>query len=165
MPDEPLQTFESGEQAFLLAKAIVDTVREPLLVLDVDLRIVVASRSFYRTFEMTRPATQGHKIYDLDYGLWDLPELRLLLEKIVPEHEVMEGFQVERDFPRIGRRTMLLNARKVFYEGNGQTTILLAFEDTTELQDRARPAKAAGAEGDAAHRVEPPRGELASDHR
>src|SRR5215208_4587117 len=107
------------------------------------------SRSFYRTFEMTRPATQGHKIYDLDDGLWDIPELRLLLEKIVPEHEVMEGFEVERDFPRIGRRTMLLNARKVFYEGNGQTTILLAFEDTTELQDRARPAKAAGAEGDA----------------
>src|SRR5215203_4061176 len=90
------------------------------------------SRSFYRTFEMTRPATQGHKIYDLDDGLWDIPELRLLLEKIVPEHEVMEGFEVERDFPRIGRRTMLLNARKVFYEGNGQTTILLAFEDTTE---------------------------------
>ena len=66
MPDEPLQTFENGEQAFLLAKAIVDTVREPLLVLDEDLRIVVASRSFYRTFEMTRPATQGHKIYDLE---------------------------------------------------------------------------------------------------
>src|SRR5215213_3736921 len=132
MPDEPLQTFENGEQAFLLAKAIVDTVREPLLVLDEDLRIVVASRSFYRTFEMTRPATQGHKIYDLDDGLWDIPELRLLLEKIVPEHEAMEGFEVERDFPRIGRRTMLLNARKVFYEGKGQTTILLAFEDTTE---------------------------------
>ena len=66
----------------------MDTVREPLLVLDEDLRIVVASRSFYRRFEMTRPATQGHKIYDLDYGLWDIPELRLLLEKIVPEHEV-----------------------------------------------------------------------------
>ena len=96
MPDEPWQTFESGEQAFLLAKAIVDTVREPLLVLDEDLQIVVASRSFYRTFEMTRPATQGHKIYDLDDGLWDIPELRLLLEKIVPEHEVMEGFEALR---------------------------------------------------------------------
>ena len=138
MPDEPLQAFENGEQAFLLAKAIVDTVREPLLVLDEDLRIVVASRSFYRTFEMTRPATQGHKIYDLEDGLWDIPELRLLLEKIVPEHEVMEGFEVERDFPRIGRRTMLLNARKVFYEGNGQTTILLAIEDTTERRKSER---------------------------
>ena len=138
MPDELLQTFESGEQAFLLAKAIVDTVREPLLVLDKDLRIVVASRSFYRTFEMTRPATQGHKIYDLEDGLWDIPELRLLLEKIVPEHEVMEGFEVERDFLRIGHRTMLLNARKVFYEGNGQTTILLAFEDTTQRRKTER---------------------------
>src|SRR3954451_24740301 len=138
MPDEPWQTFESGEQAFLLAKAIVDTVREPLLVLDEDLRIVVASRSFYRTFEMTRPATQGHKIYDLEEGLWDIPELRLLLEKIVPEHEVMEGFEVDRDFPRIGRRAMLLNARKVFYEGNGHTTILLGFEDATERRRTER---------------------------
>src|SRR5215207_4204478 len=104
MPDEPLQTFESGEQAFLLAKAIVDTVREPLLVLDVDLRIVVASRSFYRTFEMTRPATQGHKIYDLDHGLWDIPELRLLLEKIVPEHgSAVAAGGVDWDNPGQGR--------------------------------------------------------------
>ena len=164
MPDEPLQTFENGEQAFLLAKAIVDTVREPLLVLDEDLRIVVASRSFYRTFEMTRPATQGHKIYDLDDGLWDIPELRLLLEKIVPEHEVMEGFEVERDFPRIGRRTMLLNARKVFYEGNGQTTILLAFEDTTERRKSERALQKLLEQKEMLHRVEPPRGQLASDY-
>ena len=143
--------FESAEDASLLAQAIVDTVREPLLVLDRDLRVVVASRSFYLTFGMTRQATQGRKIYDLDDGVWNIPELRLLLEKIVPEHGVMEGFEVERDFPRIGRRTMLLNARKVFYEGNGHTTILLALRGRHRAaQDGAGVAEAAGAEGDAA---------------
>src|SRR5829696_5782083 len=138
MRDAPFQTFESAEDACLLAQAIVDTVREPLLVLDRDLRIIAASRSFYLTFEMTRQVTQGRKIYDLDDGVWNIPELRLLLEKIVPEHGVMEGFEVERDFPRIGRRAMLLNARKVFYEGNGHTTILLGFEDATERRRTER---------------------------
>src|SRR3954449_3148720 len=138
MRDEPFHTFESAEDACLLAKAIVDTVREPLLVLDRDLRIIAASRSFYLTFEMTRQVTQGRKIFDLDEGVWKIPELRLLLEKIVPEHGVMEGFEVERDFPRIGRRAMLLNARKVFYEGNGHTTILLGFEDATERRRTER---------------------------
>ena len=132
------EPFESAEAASLLAQAIVDTVREPLLVLDRDLRVVVASRSFYLTFGMTPQATQGQKIYDLDEGVWQVPELRLLLERIVPEHGVMEGFEVERDFPRIGHRTMLLNARKVFYAGNGHTTLLLAFEDVTERRRTER---------------------------
>jgi PAS domain S-box-containing protein len=136
--ERPFEPFESAEDASLLAQAIVDTVREPLLVLDRDLRVVVASRSFYLTFGMTPEATQGQKIYDLDEGVWQIPELRLLLERIVPEHGVMEGFEVERDFPRIGRRTMLLNARKVFYEGNGHTTVLLAFEDITERRRTER---------------------------
>jgi two-component sensor histidine kinase len=138
MRDESFLAFESAEDACLLAKAIVDTVREPLLVLDRDLRIIAASRSFYLTFKMTRQVTQGRKIYDLDGGVWNIPELRLLLEKIAPEHGVMEGFEVERDFPRIGRRAMLLNARKVFYEGNGHTTILLGFEDATERRRTER---------------------------
>src|SRR3954449_9866177 len=138
MRDESFLALESAEDACLLAKAIVDTVREPLLVLDRDLRIIAASRSFYLTFEMTRQVTQGRKIFDLDEGVWKIPELRLLLEKIVPEHGVMEGFEVERDFPRIGRRAMLLNARKVFYEGKGHTTILLGFEDATERRRTER---------------------------
>jgi chemotaxis protein methyltransferase CheR len=129
--DAPFVPSESAD-AGSLAKAIVDTIREPLLVLDRELRVIVASRSFYLTFDMTPQVTRGRRIYDLGEGVWNIPELRLLLEKIVPEHGVMEGFEVERDFPRIGRRAMLLNARKVFYEGNGHTTILLAFEDVTE---------------------------------
>ena len=113
-------------------------MREPLLVLDRDLRVIVASRSFYVAFQMSRERTQGHTIYDLDDGVWNIPELRLLLEKIVPEHGVMEGFQVERDFPRLGRRSMLLNARQVFYEGNGHTTIQLGLEDVTERRRTER---------------------------
>jgi two-component sensor histidine kinase len=138
MRDELLSSFGNAEDACLLAIAIVDTVREPLLVLDRDLRVIVASRSFYVAFQMSRERTQGHTIYDLDDGVWNIPELRLLLEKIVPEHGVMEGFQVERDFPRLGRRSMLLNARQVFYEGNGHTTILLGLEDVTERRRTER---------------------------
>jgi chemotaxis protein methyltransferase CheR len=87
---------------------------------------------------MTQEVTQGRQIYDLDGGVWNIPELRFLLERIVPEHGVMDGFNVERDFPRIGRRAMLLNARKVFYEGHGHTSILLGFEDATERRRTER---------------------------
>src|SRR5829696_517391 len=165
MPDEPLQTFESGEQAFLLAKAIVDTVREPLLVLDVDLRIVVASRSFYRTFEMTRPATQAHKIYDLDHGLWDIPELRLLLEKIVPEHEAMGGLRGQARLPEDRASHDAAQCPKGLLRRQWPNDHFARFRGYDRApKERARPAKAAGAEGDAAHRVEPPRGQLASDY-
>jgi chemotaxis protein methyltransferase CheR len=138
MRDELFSSFGNAGDACALAVAIVDTVREPLLVLDRDLRVIVASRSFYLAFQMGRERTQGHTIYDLDDGVWNIPELRLLLEKIVPEHGVMEGFEVERDFPRLGRRSMLLNARQVFYEGNGHTTILLGLEDVTERRRTER---------------------------
>jgi len=115
-----------------LAQAIVDTVREPLLVLDKDLRVLAASRSFYLTFKVARTDTQGRLLYALGDGQWDIPRLRLLLEKIVPEQGVMDDYEVEHQFPGIGRRTMLLNARKVFYEGNFHTTLLLGIEDVTE---------------------------------
>jgi chemotaxis protein methyltransferase CheR len=101
-------------------------------VLDSELQVIVASRSFYLKFDTTRDVTQGRRIYDLENGVWNLPELRLLLEKIVPEHGVMEGFEVEREFPRLGYRSMLLNARQVFYAGGVHTTILLGIEDVTE---------------------------------
>jgi two-component sensor histidine kinase len=127
--------LNTSENASLLAAAIVATVREPLIVLDRHLRVVVASRSFYSTFDISEKVTQGRKLYELDAAIWDIPELRALLEKIVPEHGVMESFEVERDFPRIGHRSMLLNARKVFYEGNGHTTILLGMEDVTKRRE------------------------------
>jgi two-component sensor histidine kinase len=129
MPDN--QPFVENKDAGALAQAIVDTVREPLLVLDKDLRVLAASRSFYLTFKVDRTDTQGRLLYALGDGQWDIPKLRLLLENIVPEHGVMEDYEVEHQFPNIGQRTMLLNARKVFYEGNSHTTLLLGIEDVT----------------------------------
>ena len=127
--DELLRQFE---EARAFAQAIVDTVREPFLVLDQDLRVLAASRSFYSAFKVSPEDTQGRLLYALGDGQWDIPKLHLLLEKIVPEHGVMEGYEVEHEFPGLGHRTMLLNARKVFYEGGSHTTILLGIEDVTE---------------------------------
>ena len=124
--------FPKVEDAWILAHAIVDTVREPLIVLDQDLRVVAASRSFYLTFKVNADDTQGKLLYDLGAGQWDIPKLRLLLGKIVPEQGAMENYEVEHDFPSLGRRTMLLNARKVFDEKGSHSTILLGIEDVTE---------------------------------
>jgi two-component sensor histidine kinase len=124
--------FPKVQDAWILAHAIVDTIREPLIVLDQDLRVVAASRSFYLTFKVNADDTQGTLLYDLGDGQWDIPKLRLLLGQIVPEQGAMENYEVEHDFPSIGRRTMLLNARKVFYEKGSHSTILLGIEDVTE---------------------------------
>ena len=115
-----------------LAHAIVDTVRESLLVLDGQLKVVAASRSFYSTFLTTPDETIGCMVYDLGTGAWNNEALRLLLERIVPEHGVMDNFEIEQHFPVIGQKTMLLNARKVFYEGDNNLTLLLAIEDITD---------------------------------
>jgi two-component sensor histidine kinase len=135
---KPTISFDRGDDASALARAIVDTVREPLLVLDQDLRVIAASRSFYQTFKVNRQDTEGRLLYTLGNGQWDIPALRLLLEQIVPEQTVMEAYEVEQEFPGIGRRTMLLNARKVFYEGNSHLTLLLAIEDVTERRATER---------------------------
>ena len=115
-----------------LEHAIVDTVREPLVVLDPELRVVIASRSFYLAFGETPEQVEGRMLYELGNGQWNVPALRKLLQEIIPQHTTMEEYEVEHEFPAIGRRTMLLNARKVFYEGNNSTSLLLAIEDVTE---------------------------------
>jgi len=126
---DPFTKLEDGHG---VAQAIVDTIREPLLVLDKDLRVVAASRSFYLTFRMKREESEGRPIYALGNGQWDLPELRLLLERILPQHTVMEGYEVDQEFSPLGRRTMVLNARTVFFEENARALILLAIEDITD---------------------------------
>jgi two-component sensor histidine kinase len=124
--------FTDIQDAYALAHAIVDTVREPLVVLDERLCVVAASRSFYLTFKVNRDETQGRLLFELGDGAWDIPKLRLLLGKIIPERGEMEDYEVDHDFPDIGRRTMLLNARKVFYEvGSHANIILLGIEDVT----------------------------------
>jgi len=115
-----------------LEEAIVDTVREPLIVLDEAMRVLIASRSFYSAFQVTKQEAVGHSLFELGNGQWNITLLRERLGKIIPDHATIEGFEVEHDFPIIGRRTMLLNARKVFSEGNGSTSLLVAIEDVTE---------------------------------
>lgn len=122
----------SNVDGHTLAQAIVDTVREPLVVLDGDLRVIAASRSYYLTFGVNRQETQGRMLYELGDGQWNIPELRQLLSTMGERHATIEAFEVSHVFPRLGLRIMLLNARKVFYEGNNHTTMLLAIEDVTE---------------------------------
>src|ERR1700681_2306088 len=127
------EQFTTIADAWALAQGIVDTVREPVLVLDKDLRVIAASRSFYSAFKVTPEDTKGRLLYTLGDGQWDIPKLRVLLEKIIPEKGVMEGYEVEHEFPGLGSRTMCLNARPVFYEAGPGTTVLLRMEDVTCL--------------------------------
>lgn len=124
--------FTDAKGACALAHAIVATVWEPIVVLDKELRVIVASGSFYRTFKVSPEDTEGKLLYELGDGEWDIPKLRSLLEKIVPEQGTMKDYQVEHEFPDLGHRIMCLNARPVAYEGGADTTILLGIEDITE---------------------------------
>jgi chemotaxis protein methyltransferase CheR len=111
---------------------LVETIREGLLVLDPDLTVRFANRSFADTFAVTPEDTVGRKLYELGNGQWDIPELRSLIETILPERETIEAFEVDRVFPSIGRRVMVLNARKVYRAGNHTNQVLVAVEDVTE---------------------------------
>src|SRR3984885_11009394 len=136
LPNSPLLIdLDDGR---LLAQAIVDTIREPLLVLDQDLRVVTANRAFYQAFRMKLQDVHGRPVYGLGDGQWDIPELRLLLEGVAPQHAAMEAYEVERDFPVIGRRAMLLNAREVLFQKSSRKLILLAIEDVTDRRTAER---------------------------
>jgi two-component system CheB/CheR fusion protein len=111
-----------------LAENIVDTVREPLLVLDGTAKVISASRSFYENFKVTAQDTVGRQLYELGNRQWDIPKLRELLETELPGKQVVESFAVEHDFPAIGQRRMLLNARRITGKADGAQLILLAIE-------------------------------------
>ncbi len=130
------------QESLEYAENIVETVREPLVVLDSDLKILTANHSFYETFKVTPEATIGNFIYDLGNRQWDIPKLRVLFEDILPNNTVFNGYEVEHDFPDIGRKIILLNARQISRENIGSRIILLAMEDITarkqleaEIQD------------------------------
>src|SRR5215203_3943935 len=95
------------------AMDIVDTVREPLLILDTALRVRSANLAFYQTFHVTAEETEDRLIYELGNGQWDIPDLRTLLEDVIPTSSVFNDFELEHSFPVIGRRVMLLNGRKL----------------------------------------------------
>jgi signal transduction histidine kinase len=110
----------------------MDTLREPLLVLDAGQRIISANRSFYRTFQVTREETENCLIYELGNHQWDIPGLRELLETIVPANAHFDDYEVDHAFPTIGRKTMLLNARRLERTSGEPWLILLAIEDITD---------------------------------
>jgi PAS domain S-box-containing protein len=114
------------------AESLINTIREPLIALDQDLRVVTASRSFYNFFKVKPEETVGQLIYDLGNKQWDIPKLRELLETILPEKATFDDYEVEHDFATIGSRTMLLNARQIQRVLGKERVILLAIEDITE---------------------------------
>ncbi|HXG38580.1 MAG TPA: PAS domain S-box protein [Bacteroidota bacterium] len=131
------QTAEREAQRVLqdardFAESVIETIREPLLVLDEQLEVVAANRSFYTVFQVQPRETIGRKLYHLGNGQWNIPELRRLLEDILPSNSHFDNFEVTQEFERIGTRTMLLNARRLFREPNRSRLILLAIEDVTE---------------------------------
>ena len=119
------------DQSRLYAEMIVETARDPLLILDVSLRVKTANRAFYRTFRVSPEDTEKRPVYELGNGQWNMPRLRLLLEEILPKHAQVDDFEVECEFPDIGRKTMLLNARRFDVEATGHF-ILLSIQDITE---------------------------------
>jgi len=114
-----------------LAQIVLETVREPLLVLDSNLEILAASNSFHRSFQIGAEDMQGQRLFALDSGAWDNPGLRVLLERSLADHPVVEGYPIAENFPRIGARNFLLHARKVSGTGDANALILLGFEDVT----------------------------------
>ncbi|MBI5726569.1 MAG: PAS domain-containing protein, partial [Ignavibacteriales bacterium] len=127
--------FHPIDQVGEFAENIINTVREPLLVLDKELRVVKASRSFYDFFKVNSSETIGNLIYDLGNHQWDIPKLRELLETILPEKTTFDNYEVEHDFSTIGKRIMLLNARKILGSSGKEQIILLAIEDITQRKE------------------------------
>lgn len=127
------------EKSWTYIKTVVDVLREPVLILDEDLRVMAANESFYKTFKVSHKGTEGEVVYELGNGQWDIPALRKLLEDILPHHTIFKGFQVAHEFPSIGRKVMILNAREIYIEDDPSSPkhpspiILLAMEDVTEM--------------------------------
>jgi two-component system, chemotaxis family, CheB/CheR fusion protein len=132
------RSLEQTRAARDQAQAIIATVREPLVILDADLRVVTANASFYETFRIGREETERQSLFDLGNRQWDIPQLRAQLEEVLPRDSVFEDFEVELDFDTIGRRTMLLNARRVSSVTGQPATVLLAIEDVTERKHLER---------------------------
>jgi light-regulated signal transduction histidine kinase (bacteriophytochrome) len=122
-----MERYRSG-----LSDAVVRTIREPLLILDAGLRIRVANPAFCRAFRVEPRETEGRSLFDLGNGQWDITTLRKLLLEVLPQDSTVEDFEVEHDFPGIGRRCMLLNARRLEAESDREELVLLAIRDVTE---------------------------------
>lgn len=114
------------------AQGIVDTIDDPLLVIDQALCVQSASRAFYKTFKVGRDETIGRPIYELGNGQWNIPELRVLLQEVVPKAHSILNYELSHDFPSLGQRTMLLSARRLWHPDNNSANLLIVVEDVTE---------------------------------
>lgn len=123
---------DAEENARKLLQTVFDTIRQPSLVLDTDLRVERANASFYRDFRTNRKKTDGQLIYDIGGGEWDIPELRKLLEEVIPKKTTVEDYEVSTTFPKLGERVFRLNARRLEYETGLPGMILLTMDDVTE---------------------------------
>ena len=126
------------EDGWICIKTVVDIIREPVLILDKDLRVVAANEPFYEIFKVTKKDTEKKVIYKLGDGQWNIPSLRKLLENILPKHTYFKGYEVDHEFPGIGRKVMILNARQIYCKGDTSlkpfpSIILLAIEDVTDM--------------------------------
>ncbi|MFA6511901.1 MAG: PAS domain-containing protein [Patescibacteria group bacterium] len=126
------------EESWTYIRTVVDIVREPVLILDEDLRVIAANESFYRTFQVEQKDTDGKVVYELGNGQWNIPALKKLLEDILPKNTFFKGFEVSHEFPFIGHKVMILNARQIHFQEGAATKllphiILLAMEDVSEM--------------------------------
>lgn len=129
------------EVAWTYITTVVNTLREPFLILDQDLRIISANKTFYAVFHVTAKETEGKLVYNLGNGQWDIPKLKILLEDILPKNSHFEDFKVEHHFPTIGLKVMLLNARRIYTHHEERPIMLLAMEDITkqkQLEDQLK---------------------------
>ena len=120
------------QDALEYTEGIINTVREPLIILYEDLKVALANNSFYQAFKVKPGKTEGELIYNLGNRQWDIPKLRELLEDILPKTTSFDNFEVEHDFPDIGKRIMLLNACRFYLEANRTKLIILTIEDITD---------------------------------
>ena len=127
--------------AWTYIRSVIDTAREPFLILDADLRVLSANKMFYRFFQVTPQETEHKLVYELGDGQWNISTLTKLLEDILPKHKHFDDYVVDHVFPKIGRNVMLLNARRIYKTNEKVPIILLAMEDITrrkELEETLR---------------------------
>ncbi len=129
---------EFWQESWTYIRTVVDVLREPVLILDKDFKVLAANEAFYKLFQVEKGETEGETIYKLGNGQWDIPVLRKLLEDILPKETFFKGFEVDHEFPTIGRRTIILNARHIYSKDKTTSKlfppiIMIAMEDISEI--------------------------------
>ena len=132
MEDKDKKKEVDMQDALEYTQNVINTVHDPIIILYEDLKVTLANRSFYHIFEVKPEETEGRFIYELGNRQWDIPKLRQLLEGILPKTTSFDNFEIEHDFPRIGKRTILLNACRVYMQANSTKLIIITIKDITE---------------------------------